>query len=62
MKKIIFGAYIWNSLPLNYTTWMVNFSELRNPKMKPKIVAYEALSGVILSPLERAVDFINKAE
>ena len=40
----------------------VNLSELGNPKVKPKMVAYETFLGFILSSLERAVDYIIMAK
>ena len=41
-----------------YITWKVNFSELRYPKVKPKMAAYEAFLGVVslvLSPKKDAL-------
>ena len=50
--------YVHHFHPLNYTTWQLTFSELRYPKVKPKMAVYEASLGDILSSVERAVDFI----
>ena len=40
----------------------LNFSELNYPKIMPKMAAYVAFLGVVLSFVKRVIDFIIKAK